>query len=355
MKLPVNNLISGLVLGILLVGSVAPLSSPTSVQAGAQTQLAAATRKIYLPLIEDQGNVGSVLPTPTPAPTQPPLPTATPKPLPTSTPISSTGGTTILAAGDIAMCGRPGDTQTAALLAQNPGTVLALGDQAYDSGLYTEYMSCYDPTWGPYKSKTYPVPGNHDYLTTGAAGYFQYFGSVAGNPSQGYYSFNLGSWHIIALNSNCVQVGGCYQGNPQYNWLQSDLAANPAVCTLAFWHHPRFSSGLNGDDVAMNDIWTLLYNSGADVVLSGHDHDYERFAPQDPNGNINTSRGIVQFVVGTGGSNFTALNSPRQPNSITGEDSIFGVLKMVLRSGSYSWQYLPVSAGYSDSGTANCH
>lgn len=253
------------------------------------------------------------------------------------------------------MCGRPGSQQTAAIINSIPGAVLALGDNAYDSGLPTEYSTCYDPTWGAFKNRTYPVPGNHDYLTPGASGYFGYYGAAAGNPSQGYYSFDLGTWHILAINSNCTPVGGCGSSNPETQWVAADLAAHPAQCTLAFWHHPYFSSGHTGNSSSMTAIFTELYKAGVDVVLSGHDHDYERFAPQDPGGVLDPARGITEFVVGTGGSNFSAILQPLKPNSQTIQNTAFGVLKLNLDPGSYSWQFISVDGSYSDSGTGKCH
>ena len=320
-------------------------------------------KTIYLPLVEGGSGVVGVSPTSTPtlAPTATSLPAATATATPgisiTPTPTSSGGGSdpVLIGAGDIAMCGRPGSAQTAAILAQNPGTVFALGDNAYDSGTPLEYTTCYDPVWGIFKNHTYPVPGNHDYLTLNASGYFGYFGAAAGNPLQGWYSFDLGAWHILAINSNCLFVGGCNTNSPQERWVRADLAAHPAKCTLAMWHHPYYSSGQNGDTTQMAAIWQDLYNAGAELVLSGHDHDYERFAPQDASANLDTARGIVQFVVGVGGSDFTPILYPLQPNSLTQLQNTFGVLKLTLHPSSYSWAFLPVSGSYSDSGTANCH
>ncbi len=155
-------------------------------------------------------------------------------------------GPLVLAAGDIASCTNDGDEATAALILPTDGTVLALGDNAYETGTLDEFNNCYGPSWGKFKDRTHPVPGNHEYLMPDAAGYYAYFGRAAGDPAQGYYSFDLGTWHIVALNSNCAYVGGCHAGSPQEQWLRDDLAAHPAQCTLAYWHHPLFSSGKFG-------------------------------------------------------------------------------------------------------------
>jgi acid phosphatase type 7 len=261
----------------------------------------------------------------------------------------------ILAAGDIAKCGFPGDTQTAALIQGQPGTVLALGDNAYDNGTSAEYTDCYNPTWGAFKDRTKPIPGNHDYLTTNAAGYFGYFGALAGSPSKGYYSYDLGSWHILAINSNCSQVGGCGIHTPQDDWVRADLAATTAKCVLAYWHHPFYSSGSTGNTPQMATIYKDLYAAGAEIVLSGHEHNYERFAPQDSQANLDQAKGVVQFVVGTGGGNFTPLVTPYKPNSAARAENVYGVLRLELRPTSYHWQYISVDGSYSDSGTANCH
>lgn len=309
-------------------------------------QAGSATKFLYLPAIISQGGtVGNPPPTPTP--------TVAPTPVPTS--VSTGSDPVLIGAGDVAACGRPGSSQTAALLAANPGTVMVLGDGAYPDGALTDYQTCFDPVWGQFKSQIKPVTGNHDYLTTGAAGYFDYFGAAAGDPTKGYYSYTLGAWHIIVLNSNCVQVGGCNPGNPQETWLKADLAAHPAKCTLAMWHHPLFTSGTTPGNFHLDTLYQDLYNAGVDVLVTAHDHNYERFAPQDAAGTLDRTRGIVEFVAGSGGSDHTPFVLPMQPNSVTGDAVDFGVLKLTLHATSYTWQFIPVSGSYSDSGTAVCH
>jgi hypothetical protein len=262
---------------------------------------------------------------------------------------------TLVAAGDIASCASTGDEQTAALVSQIPGTVAALGDNAYESGTAAEYANCYAPTWGQFKARTRPVPGNHEYNTPGATGYYGYFGAIAGDPAKGYYSYELGRWHVVALNSNCAAIGGCGAGSPQEQWLRADLAAHPAFCTLAYWHHPRFSSGQVGDDMMTAGLWTALQAYGADVVVVGHDHDYERFAPLLPDRTASPTRGIREFVVGTGGRShflFTRVT----PNSEVRNDDTFGVLKLRLHAARYDWQFVPVAGKtFTDSGSGLCH
>ncbi len=261
---------------------------------------------------------------------------------------------TVVAAGDIASCASPGDEATAALVANMPGTVLALGDEAYESGTASEFMNCYDPSWGRFKDRTRPAPGNHEYLTSGASGYFDYFGTAAGARDKGYYSFDLGSWHIVAINSNCSRVGGCDVGSAQELWLKSDLARHRNVCTLAYWHHPLFSSGEHGANSQMRPIWHDLLAAKADVVLNGHDHDYERFASQNDNGAPDPA-GIREFVVGTGGKNhyrFTTL----QPNSEVRNADTFGVLQLSLRATGYDWKFVPEAGkSFTDAGSDACH
>jgi len=231
--------------------------------------------------------------------------------------------------------------------------VLPLGDLQYENGAYTKFLSSYDPSWGRLKAITRPVPGNHEYVTAGAASYYQYFGSTAGDPAKGYYSYDLGAWHLIALNSNCGPVGGCASGSPQEQWLKADLAATQSTCTLAYWHHPRFSSGgEHGNDSTYDAFWRDLYASGADVILVGHEHDYERFARQTP-GQVPDTRGIREFVVGVGGrSSYTF--STAQPNSEVRITQQFGVLKLTLHGSSYSWELVAENHTVLDSGTTTC-
>jgi len=261
----------------------------------------------------------------------------------------------VVGAGDIASCLNPGAEATAKLLDGVPGTVFTLGDNVYEFGTDLEFAACYDPTWGRHKSRTKPAPGNHDYLTPSASGYFGYFGPAAGDPTKGYYSYDLGTWHIIVLNSNCAEVGGCGVGSPQEQWLRADLAAHPTPCTLAYWHHPRFSSGRHGSDATYQPFWQALHDHNADVVLSGHDHDYERFAPQDPRGVLDPARGIREFVVGTGGASHHPFPGPAVPNSEVRSDHTFGVLKLILHAAGYEWLFVPEAGKrFTDSGRGVC-
>jgi hypothetical protein len=247
------------------------------------------------------------------------------------------------------MCDRNA-VATAALLDSIGGMVFTLGDNAYFQGTRQQYRDCYDTTWGQHKDRTFPVPGNHEYESPGAAPYFEYFGSIAQGPNGfGYYSFDLGAWHIIALNSN-INVG---PGSTQANWLRSDLAASTARCTLAYWHHPLFTSGPDGDSPAMREFWRLLYEANADVVLSAHEHMYERFAPQTPEGFLDSARGIRQFIAGTGGA-FLYQPATLHPNSEQ-RISSFGVLKLTLSADRYQWEFIPAFGGATDGGSGNCH
>ncbi len=256
-------------------------------------------------------------------------------------------------AGDIASCDSTDtdDEGTAELLDGIPGTVFTLGDNAYEDGTPAEYARCYQPTWGRHRKRTRPSPGNHDYLTPTAKGYFAYFGVAAADRDKGYYSYDLGDWHIIVLNSNI----DWHAGRPQEQWLRADLAASTKRCTLAYWHHPRFSSGTtHGGDPGAQAFWQALYDAGADVVLSGHEHNYERFAPQTPDGTADSVRGIRQFVAGTGGE-YTYRFGPPVANSEV-RARVHGVFKLTLSSGSYTWQFIPVAGQtFSDSGSGTCH
>jgi hypothetical protein len=240
---------------------------------------------------------------------------------------------------------------TAAILkATNPTLILALGDNQYAKGSLPDYTTYFSKTWGSMKSKIRPVAGNHEYKTAGASGYFSYFGALAGNPAKGYYSFDLGAWHLVALNSNIAHSWG----SPQVTWLQQNLAAHPKRCTLAYWHSPRWSSGSeHGSDVSVDPFWRLLHAYGADIVLNGHDHDYERFARQTPDGIANVS-GIREFVVGTGGRNHYPFGAIK-PNSLSRNANTFGVLKLALHSNYYSWRFLPEAGKtFTDYGSSYC-
>lgn len=262
----------------------------------------------------------------------------------------------LVGAGDISSCKTTGDSATAKLLGKIPGTVVALGDEAYDSGTYPQFKHCYGPTWGRYKDRTRPAPGNHDYVTKKAAGYYRYFGARAGKNHRGYYSYNLGRWHIISLNSMCEDTGGCGFRSPQIRWLRKDLASHHRRCTLAYWHHSVFSSGSeHGSDPRMKPALRALYRAHADVVLSGHDHDYERFAPQSPQGTLKPSRGIREFVVGTGGRSLNPFGRIL-PHSQARNSKAYGVLKLTLYPRSYHWRFVPVAGkSFTDSGTTRCH
>jgi hypothetical protein len=272
----------------------------------------------------------------------------------------------VVAVGDI-VCGTGTSSTspcmhaaTAALAgAIAPNAVLLLGDNQYESGTLSDFNAYYHPTWGTHKAITRPSAGNHEYQTAGAAGYFDYFNGTgaqtgrAGDRSRGYYSFDLGAWHLIALNSNCAEVGGCSAGSPQEQWLRANLAANPRTCTLAYWHHPRFSSGAHGNTSSMQAIWQALYEHRADLVLAGHDHDYERFAPQTAGGTADPA-GPRSFVVGTGGKDLRSFGTVRA-NSERRSSAAFGVLKLTLRPSSYDWEFVPIPGdALADAGSAAC-
>jgi hypothetical protein len=263
---------------------------------------------------------------------------------------------TLVGAGDIADCkDLSGAEATGKLLDQVSGTVMAVGDLAYPDGSKENFV-CYDKTWGRARARTRPAPGNHEFHSSAATPYFDYFGAAAGDPKTGYYSYELGKWHIIVLNSECVAVGGCEAGSPQEKWLRTDLAAHPVACTLAYWHKPLFSSGgAHGNDLTVKPLFQTLYDANADVVVNGHDHDYERFAPQDPEGAADAKRGIREFVAGTGGKNHRPFGEPK-PNSELRDATAFGVLKLTLKANSYDWQFIPEAGkSFTDSGSGTCH
>jgi hypothetical protein len=284
---------------------------------------------------------------------------------PSISPAAAATETVVVAAGDIACpptshnynngagvataCQQRATSDVA--VAAAPGAVMVLGDNQYENGELSYFNQVYGPTWGRLKPITLPTRGNHEYQSGSAAGYFSYFGAAAGDPGQGWYVTQLGSWRVYSLNSNCDSVGGCAAGSQQELWLRADLAAHPTDCILAVWHHPRFSSGANYSRVSA--FWTDLYAARADVVLNGHVHEYERFAPQTPSA-VASSSGIREFVVGTGGRSFESLSS-NPKNSEVRNNTSFGVLKLTLSTGSYAWQFLPAAgATFTDSGSGTC-
>ena len=266
--------------------------------------------------------------------------TTAPRPTTTSTPAPAPG-VVVAAAGDIACPRSLSCVDTSALIdAMHPAAVLALGDLQYENGALEDFRAVYDATWGRFKAITHPAPGNHEYSTPRAAGYFAYFRGVAT-----WYSFDLGGWHLVSLNSNCRSVGGCQAGSPEERWLKADLAAHPAKCTLAFWHHPRWSSGLHGTDPGYDAFWNDLANANAELVLSGHDHDYERFAPD---------RGVRQIVAGTGGRSLYPVLRKEVGSEVVNDDT-YGVLELTLHPTSYEWRFVPARAGgFTDSGQTEC-
>ena len=260
-------------------------------------------------------------------------------------------GVVFVGAGDIANCEMLGGARaTAALLDTIEGTVFTTGDHAYQTGSAKEFQNCYEPTWGRHKKRTRPTIGNHDLVTDKGRPYFEYFGENAGPAGLGYYSYDLGAWHIISLNS----AAPARKNTPQMKWLQADLSAHPTDCVLAYWHIARFSSGGHGSDPLMADVWRVLYEAGADVVLSSHDHDYERFAPQDDKGKADPDRGIREFVVGTGGGGVYEFKRVA-PNSEVRDNSTYGVLKLTLKPGRYDWEFVPMAGQkFRDAGSGTC-
>jgi acid phosphatase type 7 len=264
----------------------------------------------------------------------------------------------LVGAGDIASCDDlAGAYATAKLIEMISGTVFVTGDLAYPNGSDEDFANCYQPTWGRFKDRTRPAPGNHEYRSGGASAYNRYFGAAAGDPQKGYYSYDLGTWHIVALNSECAHVGGCGAASPQGKWLREDLTQHTAGCTLAYFHKPLFSSGgAHGNDPLMKPLWDALYHAGAELVINGHDHNYERFAAQDPDGKADPEHGIREFVVGSGGKNSHRAVGPAQPNSEVRNGDTFGVLKLTLHAESYNWEFVPeVGKTFTDSGTGACH
>jgi hypothetical protein len=266
-------------------------------------------------------------------------------------------------AGDATHCRQQATSDL--LIGSGYHRVLALGDNQYWDGALTKYQQVYEPTWGRMKSRTSPVPGNHEYETAGAAGYFDYFNGsgvatgLAGDRGKGYYSYDVGAWHVIALNSNCAAIDkgtaadGCAAGSPQEQWLKANLAANPVACTVAYWHHPRYSSNSSHSSAAVDALWRDLAGAGADLVLNGHAHGYERFARMAADGTASTT-GMRQIVVGTGGEDFQVFDTVAAGSEVR-NSSTFGVLRLTLRPGAYDWSFKPIAgSAFTDSGSTSC-
>src|SRR2546425_7002360 len=275
--------------------------------------------------------------------------------------VTSGSGTTVtlVGAGDIAECGDDTDDSTAALLGRIGGTVFTVGDNAYPDGYYQDYANCWAPSWGKYQAIVHPAAGNHEYhdiTSSGGDDYYRYFyrdhGTIVGDSAKFYYSYDLGAWHVVVLNT----VIDMSAGSPQEQWLRADLAASTKRCTVAYMHYPRFSSGANhGSDAEVQPLWQALYDNGAEIAIAGHDHEYERFAPQTPDGQLDTQRGIRSFVVGTGGGGLYSFATPL-PNSEVRNSSTWGVLALTLGDGTYSWQFVPITGQtFTDSGSGTCH
>ena len=302
---------------------------------------------------------------PSGAPSSPPVAAATPAagssataaPPASGQPVGSGESVTITlsGAGDIGNCESPGAAQTADLLVNQPGSIFTAGDNAYDHGSADDFARCYAPTWGRFLDRTIlPAPGNHDWETDGAAGYLGYFGKAAAPNGTTWYSKDVGAWHVVVLDSECDKVGGCGRDSPQGTWLATDLSQSTAHCTLAIWHQPRFSSGEHGNDKDVASFWDQLHDAGAELVVNGHDHDYERFAPQDPSGREERPGGIREIVVGTGGGELRQFHATAA-NSEFRQAGTYGVLRLTLHPFNYDWEFLPVTGDIADSGSTPCH
>jgi 3',5'-cyclic AMP phosphodiesterase CpdA len=344
MRLVLGVAIAGL--GVMLV-----LAGMLGAFAGAAPQSAAGPTT-------PPGSAIATLPVPSAAPSSPVPASATPgvpsvEP-PPSIPDAS-GDPVLVGAGDIARCDGTDDEATAALLEELPGMVFTLGDNAYDSGTTSQFAKCYAPSWGRVLDRTaFAVAGNHDYRTPSAAPFKAYFGSAGARDGETWFSQDVGAWHVIVLDANCDKVGGCGTDSPQGRWLAADLAASQARCTLAMWHQPRFSSGEHGNDADVAPFWRLLYAAGADLVLNGHDHDYERFGPQDPRGRADPARGIVEMVVGTGGAVLREFATD-EPNAIVRSSLAHGVLVLTLHPAGWDFRFVSTDGSFSDQGSGTCH
>jgi alkaline phosphatase len=251
---------------------------------------------------------------------------------------------TLVAVGDIGSCDSQADEAVADVAQRLGGMVASLGDTVYDHGSDQEFAQCFDPAWGPMKSRIRPAVGNHEYETDGAAGYFDYFGRAAGARGEGWYSYDYGGWHVVVLNSNCSLVA-CGPGSPQLDWLRGDLARADASCLLAYWHHPRWSSGRHGSQGFVQPFWDVLERNGVDVILNGHDHDYERISVD----------GVREFVVGTGGRSIYSFTKAALPTTEARTDQAYGALWLELAPGEYGWRFVALgNSGFQDTGSGTC-
>ena len=317
--------------------------------------------------------LGACKPAPTPPPTatvtlaptltSPPVPTATitltPTPANTSTPevTPTPAQIELIGAGEIVNCGNPGSGITANLLAQFPGaTIFTAGDNSNVIGTPLEFSKCFGPTWGRFLASIHPAVGDHEYYNKNAKAYFDYFGAAAGTPGQGWYSYDLGSWHIIVLNSQCAQVGGCEAGSPQEDWLKADLTAHPAHCSMAVWHIPRYNVFFAQGMPFLDDIWKDLYNAGVELVVNAHYYYYARFAPLDLAGNVNDAHGIREFIVGTGGAPLDKRDWTCSGKCLVFDHKTLGLLKLTLHPDGYDWAFVPEPGKtFSDAGSGTCH
>jgi hypothetical protein len=311
----------------------------------------------------ETGGSGSPRPSNVGSASRPPgsgAPTASPAGAPATPPgPAASGGTdatiVLTGAGDIGDCALPGARQTSDLLVGQAGWFFTAGDHAYPDGSTANFQDCYAPTWGRVLDRTIlPAPGNHDWNTAGAAGYLGYFGKVAAPQGTTWYSMDVGAWHVIVLDSDCPQVGGCGRESPQGTWLARDLAASTAHCTLAIWHQPRFSTREHGNDPSVAPFWEQLHAADAELIVNGHDHDYERFAPQDPSGSLERPGGLREIVVGTGGAELRVFKN-QAANSEFRLSGAWGVLRLTLHPVNYDWEFLPVGNVVADAGSTPCH
>jgi hypothetical protein len=363
------RIVAGLALGVLaavlVLGAMGRLGTPAGQPAAssessptAASTGVVATAPFATPPPPTPGpTLAATTAAPTLAATTPPSASAPATPGPPSTPPSAAAGDVILvAAGDIGRCDSTSDDDTGALAASLPGVVATLGDTAYEDGTTQELEQCFGGSWGAVKDRIrFAITGNHDVHTDNGAPLRAYMGDAASRDGHPYFSEDLGAWHVVVLDGNCGLLGsGCRSQSDQVKWLRDDLAANGARCTLALWHQPRFSSGSHGDDKDVGPLWDALHAAGAELVLNGHDHEYERFAPQDPSGAPDDAQGITEIVAGMGGATLEAFKDPR-PNSVVRINDTYGVLKVTLSAESWSLQFVGTDGAVHDQANGTCH